>query len=159
MLIQKMPAKTKLYSVNSGTRKKAVYKYAYDEAYGCPRRVLNGYTDFQDYIQASADDVDFNAIGKMLVDTTQNVVGHFKVEGKTFDMTGVPRNIHEFDALHNKIKAEFDGFPVDIKNLFGNKVEDFKRAYLNGSIGSIMDAYYKSKIGPAKTVEQKEGDK
>ena len=143
MLKQKMPSdkEVKRFSCPAGDRKKPVYKYVFDENYGCPRRVLNGYTDLQDFIQQSADDVDFASIGKMLVDTKNNVLSHFvSKDGEVVDVTGLPRNIHEVNALHNKMKASFDSLPQDVKVMFNNDFDTFRKAYNKGNLAQILSA-------------------
>lgn len=157
MLKKKMPTEKELkyFKGNPGNRKKPVYKYAYDEKYGCPRRVLNGYTDIQEFIQMSADDVDFSAIGKMLVDTKKNVVDHFTTkDGKVLDLTGQPRNIHEYAAMHNKLTESYNALPDDIRGLFGS-FDSFRAAYINGSMKNVLTTYVESKkVNP----EMVEGD-
>ena len=94
----------------AGKATKPVYKYVYDEKHACPRRVLNGEVNVQDMIQSYADDVDFAAMGKMLVANKENVIDHFALNGEIQDVTGLPRNIHEMSALHNKMKEEFEKY-------------------------------------------------
>lgn len=147
----------------AGNRKKPLYKYEYDENLHCPRRVKNGEMDLADFIQASADDVDFKSIGKMLVDTRDNVIDHFKMEGETLDITALPRNIHEYELLHNKMKANFDGLPSDMKVLFQNDFEIFSRAWKNGSITQVLSKYYAKPAvvptGADPVQKESEGDK
>lgn len=154
MLKTKLPSKPKWFTCPAGNRKKPVYKYEYDEKYGCPRRVLNGYTDLHEYIQASADDVDFKSIGKMLVDNRNNVVSHFvSKDGEVFDQTGLPRNIHEVNALHNKMKASFDGLDPEIKKIFNDDFEVFRSAYKKGNLAAMLQPKQET------VVEEQEGDK
>lgn len=136
-----MPKEVKTYGCNPGNKKRPLYKYVYDEKYGCPRRVLNGYMDVQDFIQQSVDDVDFKAIGKMLVDNRDNVISHFEGDDRIIDTTLQPRNVHEFQALHNKMKASFEGLPDDIKALFGNDFQTFAKAYQSGTMKQTFDTY------------------
>ena len=141
----KMPSKIVFKPVSAGSRKKTVFKYVYSEKHGCPRRVENGEIDIQDMIQAYADDVDFKAIGKMLVDTRDNVKSHFTdMNGEVMDVTGLPRNIHEYEALHNKMKSSFEALPDEVKVLFNNDLDVFKTAWQSGSLGSIFETYEKS---------------
>lgn len=127
-----------------GSRKKVLYKYEFDTAYGCPRRVPSGEMDLQDYIQQSADDVDFKAIGKMLVDTRDNVISHFDLNGEVMDVTKMPRSIQEYEAIHNNMLKEFDAIDPGIKSLFGNDFEQFAKAWRNGSLPTILDNYQKA---------------
>lgn len=145
------------FGSDPGSEKRTAWKYVYDEKYGCPRRVKNGEINVQDMIQQSADDVDFKSIGKMLVDNRDNVVSHFDANGeRVVDTTLMPRNIHEYEALHNKMKASFDGLPDDIKVLFGNDFDSFRTAYLNGTIQTTFKTYADSKkVQPTEG----EGDK
>lgn len=155
-----MPKKLKTNFSPSGDRKKPAWRYEYNEALKCPTRVLNGYVDLQDFIQQSADDVDFKAIGKMLVDTKANVIDHFvSRDGEVVDVTGMPRNVHEFEALHNKLRKEFDALPADMKILFDNDFNLFSSAYRKGTIGTTLDTYFKSKAEPAKTEVVENGTK
>ncbi len=149
-----LPKEVKFKGSSAGNKKKPVYKYVYDEKYGCPRRVLNGYIDLQEFIQQSANDVDFKTLGKMLVDTRLNIIGHFEVDGEVFDQTALPRDVREYETLYNKIKGEFDSLPVGIKELFGNDLGQFKNAWMNGSIGTILNTYYQSQVSP--TTENKD---
>ena len=152
-----IPKVIEQFPANNGCEKKISWKYVYDEKYGCPRRVANGEVNLQDMIQQSADDIDFKAIGKMLVDTRENVISHFNADGeRVVDTTLMPRNIHEYEALHNKMVASFDALPADVKALFGNSFDSFKQAYLSGTIGSTLDTYAKAKeVQP--TQEKTEG--
>ena len=153
MLETKLPKKPKWFRCPAGDRKKPVYKYVYDEKYGCPRRVLNGYSDWFDYIQASADDVDFKSIGKMLVDNRNNVVSHFiSKDGEVFDATGLPRNIHEVNALHNKMMDSFNNLDPEIKVLFNNDFEVFRKAYKHGNLAAMLQPKTET------VVEKKEGE-
>lgn len=153
MLNQKMPSKILELKCNAGDRKKPVYKYVYDEKYGCPRRVHNGDINIQDIIQQSADDVDFKSIGKMLVDNRDNVLSHFDATGeRVIDTTLMPRNIHEYEALHNKMKASFEGLPADVKALFGNDFDSFRTAYLNGTMQTTFKTYADSKKNRLKVM-------
>lgn len=158
--IPSMPAVIRKFYCSPGERKKPLYKYEFDPAYGCPRRVKSGEMDIQDFIQQSADDVDFKAIGKMLVDTRDNVAGHFNLEGEIMDVTKLPRNIHEYEALHNKMLAEFEGLPAGVKSLFNNDFNLFSSAWKSGTIGSTLDTYYKSLSAPASPTDTtpKEGE-
>ena len=133
----------KTFYAPAGKQTKTVYKYVYDEKYACPRRVANGQVNIQEMIQSYADDVDFAALGKMLVANKENVVDHFDLNGEVQDVTGLPRNIHEYEALHNKMKAEFEKLPQDMRNLFGS-FDNFSNAWRNGTIGGVLDTYYKS---------------
>lgn len=142
--------------LSNGNRKKAIYKYEYSETKHCPVRVPNGFMDLHDFIQQSADDIDFKAIGQMLVDTRENVVDHFKVNGETFDMTGLPRDIHEYELMHNKLQNRFEELPDDMKALFGNDFNNFKRSWNDGSFTSIMKTYFKP-ADPAPVEQPKEG--
>lgn len=140
----KMPKSVKVLHQHAGKKEKPIYKYVYDEKHGCPRRVQTGICNIDEFIQQSADTVDFKAIGQMLVDTRDNVVSHFSsVEGETIDITGQPRNIHEYADLQAKIKSSFESYPEELKVLFGS-FEGFSRAYRNGSVGQVIDSYYKS---------------
>ena len=143
--LQKMPKTISRFNSPSGSRKKTTYKYVYSEKHGCPRRVPNGEVDIQDMIQSYADDVDFKSIGKMLVDTRDNVVSHFSLNGEVMDITGLPRNIHEYEAMHNKMKAEYEKLPEDLKTLFGS-FDSFSTSWQDGRIGSIIDTSYKSHV-------------
>ena len=144
-----LPKKIKFLCVPAGEKEKTVFKYVYSEKHGCPRRVANGKVNVQDLIQSYADDVDFKAIGKMLVDTRDNVVSHFTdCNGEIIDVTGQPRNIHEFEALHNKMKAKFEELPDGLKELFGNDFNQFAKSYREGTIGSIFETYSKSIAEP-----------
>lgn len=95
-------------------------------------------------IQSYADDIDFKAIGKMLVDTRDNVVSHFDLNGEVMDVTGLPRNIHEYEALHNRMKNEYEKLPSDLKTLFNNDFDQFSKSWKTGQIGTVLDTYYKS---------------
>lgn len=152
--LPKMPKSLKINYCHPGDKKRPLYNYKFDEKYGCPRRVLNGYMDQQEYIQQSADDVDFKAIGKMLVDNRDNVITHFTSDtGEIIDVTGQPRNIHEYNNLQNKMREEFEAMPTDIKALFANDFDTFSKSYRNGTLGSTLETYYKSKVEPAPTEE------
>lgn len=151
----KMPKELKAFPSPSGNKHKTVYKYVYSEKHGCPRRVPNGEVNIEEMIQSYADDVDFKSIGKMLVDTRDNVVSHFELNGEEMDVTGLPRNIHEFEALHNKIKSEFEKLPDDMKALFGNSVDQFSVSWRSGQIGSVIDTYYKSQQAGKTIVDEK----
>ena len=154
MLNQDMPKTIKSFTCPSGTGKRPRFKYVYDENYGCPRRVLDGYINVQDMIQSFADDVDFKAIGKMLLSAQDNVVGSFVKDGKTVDVTGMPRNVHEYNSLITKIKGQFDALDPEIKGLFGD-FDTFQRAYVNGSMKSIFETYVKSKTVKPEESEAK----
>ena len=131
----------------SGNRYKTLYKYEYDEELHCPRRVVSGKMDIKDFIQQSANDVDFKSIGKMLVDTRDNVISHFTDnKGVTLDITKLPRDIHEYELLHNKMLKSFDGLDPEVKNLFQNDFELFAKSWRNGSIKGVFDTYNKSKV-------------
>lgn len=136
--------KVKHVKTPTGSRKKKIYKYVYDEKYGCPRRVVSGEIDIFAYIQEAANDVDFKALGAMLVDARNNVLSHFEIEGETLDITGLPRNIQEYESLYNKMNDEFNKLPAELKALFGNDIAHFRSCWMNGSIANILDAYYKS---------------
>ena len=60
--------KITLFTAPTGKKTKPTYKYVYDEKYGCPRRVISGEIDIDAYIQQAADDVDFKALGQMIVE-------------------------------------------------------------------------------------------
>lgn len=144
----------------SGSKTKKVFKYVYNEKYGCPRRVVNGVMDLDEYIQQSANDVDFKAMGKMLVDTRSNVISHFDVDGELLDVTGLPRDVREYEKLYNKITKEFGELPDGVRELFGNDVAQFRQAWLNGSLGSIIGNYYQSQQpGPTDDKSSEGGDK
>lgn len=151
------PKKVKVLHSSCGSAEKTVFKYVYSEKHGCPRRVPNGKVNVQELIQSYADDVDFKAIGKMLVDTRDNVVSHFTdVNGEVVDVTGLPRNIHEFEALHNKMKAKYDELPEQLKNLFGG-FDGYKTAYSNGKMTEILNTYVKS-LEPAPQPSKEGGN-
>lgn len=153
----KMPKSHKHIFSNAGKKEKLIYKYVYDEKHGCPRRVKNGVVNIDDFIQQSADTVDFKAIGQMLVDTRDNVVSHFSsVEGETIDLTGQPRNIHEFEALHNKIKSSYENYPDELKALFGS-YEGFVTAYKSGTVGKIIENHYNVQAQKNPEVKPNEG--
>lgn len=141
----KIPSKIQFKNAPRGEKDKITYKYVYDEKHHCPRRVVSGKYDLDAMIQSYADDVDFKAIGQMLVDTRDNVRGHFDLNGETMDVTGLPRNIHEMQALHNKMRDEFYKLPDDMKALFGNDFGSFSSSWQSGQIGSVLDTYYRSK--------------
>lgn len=141
----KMPKEVKFVSSPIGKKDKITYKYVYEEKHHCPRRVVSGKYDLDEMIQQYADDVDFKAIGQMLVDTRDNVRGHFDLNGETMDVTGLPRNIHEMAALHNKMQDEFAKLPEEMKALFGNDFSIFSNSWQTGQIGAVLDTYYKSK--------------
>lgn len=142
--LQKMPKKVEFKLNARHSKDKTVFKYVFDEKHGCPRRVPNGKVDVQAMIQSYADDVDFKAIGKMLVDTRDNVVSHFTdVNGEVVDVTGLPRNIHEYEALHNKMKQKYEELPEGLKTLFGS-FEGYKSAYNSGKMNDILNTYVKS---------------
>lgn len=144
----KMPKTVKFFFSSCGSKEKTVFKYVYSEKHGCPRRVPNGKVNIHDLIQSYADDVDFKSIGKMLVDTRDNVVSHFTdVNGEIVDVTGQPRNIHEYEALHNKMKKQFEELPEDLRNLFGGSFDGYRKAYSDGTMGSIFETYAKSLQG------------
>lgn len=149
----KFPKDIKQFNSCAGSPEKIVYKYEYSEKHGCPRRVANGKVNVQDMIQSYADDVDFKSIGKMLVDTRDNVVSHFDMNGEIQDVTGLPRNIHEYEALHNKMKAEYEKLPPELKNLFNNDFGSFTQSWRSGNIGKVLDTYYKS-IQKTEKVEE-----
>lgn len=156
MLKHKMPNEKDIHNIPSpsGDRKKPVYKYVYDEKYGCPRRVLNGYVDFQDSIEEFKDDIDFSAIGKMLVDNRNNVISHFvSKDGEVVDVTGLPRNIHEINALHNKMKASFDGLDPEIRKIFNDDFDVFRSAYKKGNLAAMLQPKQE------EVVTEQEGDK
>lgn len=137
-------AKTyKVFKTPCGKKTKPTYKYVYDEKYGCPRRVVSGEINIFEYIQQAADDVDFKALGQMIVDSRDNVVSHFQMEGQVLDVTKLPRNIEEYESLYNKMSDEFNKLPADMKALFGNDINQFRSAWMSGSIGGILDGYYK----------------
>lgn len=152
----KMPSKIPTAKKQpSGNRYKTLYKYEFDEKLGCPRRVENGKMDIVDFIQQSANDVDFKAIGKMLVDTRDNVASHFQDDkGQTLDITRLPRNIHEYEALNNKMKKSFDDLDPDVKRLFADDFDVFAKSWRNGSIKGVFDTYNKAKVSAA-AVESK----
>lgn len=152
----KMPSMINFTYSNPGSKTKPAYKYVYSEKHGCPRRVKNGEVNVQDLIQAYADDVDFKAIGKMLVDTRDNVRSHFSLDGEEMDITNLPRNIHEYEALHNKMTAEYEKLPQDLKALFNNDFSVFSSSWQSGKIGSVLDTYYKSLSAPKQESEAKE---
>lgn len=156
-----MPKEIKSFATNPGCEKRPAFKYVYDEKYGCPRRVKNGEINIQDMIQQSADDVDFKAIGKMLVDNRDNVISHFNQDGdRIIDTTLMPRNIHEYEALYNKMKASFDSLPDDVKALFGNSFDTFAGAYKAGTLKATFETYANSQT-PTGDVPPtgEEGDK
>lgn len=156
--LPKMPKTIKRFPTPSGSKEKVTYKYEYDPKYGCPRRVVSGKVDLQAYIQASADDVDFKAIGKMLVDNRDNVLSHFELEGETMDITGLPRNIHEYEALHNKMLKSYEGLPSDIKALFSNDFDVFASSWKNGTIGTVLNNYYTSQSQKADVKTDENGE-
>lgn len=153
--LAKPTEKREIHYAASGSRKKVVYKYVYDEKYACPRRVVNGEVDIQDMIQAYADDVDFAAMGKMLVANRDNVLDHFVLNGEVQDVTGLPRNIHEYQALHNKMKEEFEKMPGDLQALFGS-FDGFREAWSSNRIGSMLDTYYKGQEESVSVEPKKE---
>lgn len=146
--LSKMPQKIKVASCPTGTGIKKVYKYEYNEKYGCPRRVLNGTIDLKEYIQQNADSVDFAAIGKMLVDTRDNVIDHFSIGGEVFDQTALPRNIHEYEALHNKMKSSFEGLSPEVKSLFGDDFGVFAKVWQSGNIKKVLSGVLSPKKQP-----------
>lgn len=150
--------KHKLLKTPAGSKTKPVYKYVYNEKYGCPRRVISGEIDIDAYIQQAADDVDFKALGQMIVDSRDNVVSHFQMEGEVLDVTKLPRNIEEYQALYVKMQDEFNKLPVEMKALFGNDINQFRTCWMNGSIGSILDGYYKGIAQPAATTTEENPD-
>lgn len=157
-----MPKKISLKKSNVDSKmvgKKILYKYEYDPKFGCPRRVPSGVMDMQDYIQQSADDVDFKQIGKMLVDTKANAIDHFTYDGEVFDVTKLPRNIHEYEAQHNKMLQEFDNIDPGVKALFGNDFDQFANAWRSGSLGQILDNYSAAQEAAAKAQEVENNDK
>lgn len=113
---------------------KPLYKYEFNPAYGCPRRVKSGEMDLHDYIQQSADDVDFKSIGKMLVDTRDNVIDHFSLNGEVMDVTKLPRNIHEYEQMHNTMLKEFNNLPAELKVLFQDDFNLFANAWKSGKL-------------------------
>jgi len=133
----------KKFYCSAGSKTKVVFKYVYDEKYACPRRVANGEVSIDDMIQSYADDVDFSVMGKMLVANKDNVLDHFILNGEIQDVTGLPRNIHEYEYLHNKMKEEYQKLPTDLQNIFGS-FEGFRNAWSENRISSILDTYYKS---------------
>lgn len=148
----KMPIKMpKIKCCPSGKKMKQLYKYEYSEALGCPDRVPNGMMDLHDYIQQSANDVDFKSIGKMLVDTRDNVASHFTDDkGQELDITRLPRNIHEYEALNNKMRKSFDELDPDVKRLFADDFDVFSKSWRNGSIKGVFDTYNKAKQADVK---------
>lgn len=130
MNLGKMPKTIKPYFSKASKGIKTIYKYEYSEKLHCPRRVKTGEASIQDLIQSFADDIDFKNIGKMLVDTRDNVVSHFTDQnGEIVDVTGSPRDIHEFNALQNKMIEQFNALPEDIRVLFGNDFTNFRKSY------------------------------
>lgn len=138
-----MPKNLKLKTCPAGSKSKEVFKYEYDQKYGCPRRVKNGSIDIDEYIQQSKDSVDFAAMGKMLLNTKDNVIDHFSINGEVFDQTALPRNIHEYEALHNKMKTSFEGLTPDIKAIFGNDFAVFAKVYQSGNIKKALAGAFK----------------
>lgn len=141
---------------SSGKKDRPVYKYVYDEKYGCPRRVLSGYINQFDFIQESRDSVDFKSLGKMLIDNKANIVDHFiSKDGEVIDITGQPRDIHEASRMYNELHESFDNLPLEIKALFENDFDTFRASYKAGTLGSKIDAYYKSITPVVPTTEEK----
>lgn len=145
--------KRSVHYANSGKKTKVVYKYVYDEKHGCPRRVPNGEMNIQDMIQSYADDVDFAALGKMLVANKENVIDHFAMNGEVEDITGLPRNIHEMNALHNKMVEEYEKIEPGFKQMFGS-LDAFKQAWSSGRLGEMYDTYIKSLASPTETPKE-----
>lgn len=114
--------------------------------------------DLHDYIQQSADDVDFKSIGKMLVDTRDNVIDHFSLNGEVMDVTKLPRNIHEYEQMHNTMLKEFNNLPAELKVLFQDDFNLFANAWKSGKIGSILDAHYKNVASTTDTSKTDESE-
>lgn len=141
-----------------GSKDKTLYKYVYDEKYGCPRRVVSGSMDLYAYVQEGRDQVDFSSLGKMLVDTKANIVDHFvSKDGQVIDITGQPRNIHEAVKLMSDLQDSFDQLPTELKALFDNDFDSFRASYKAGTIGSKFESYYSSLTPPVEEVK-KEGE-
>ena len=143
-----------------GSKDRPLYKYVYDEAYGCPRRVLNGHYDFHAFIQEGRDSVDFNSLGKILVDTKANIIDHFvSKDGEVVDITGTPRNIHEASKLFNDLKDNFDALPKELKALFDDSFNSFSISYRNGTLGSKFKSFYDSLAPKAPKAPESEVEK
>lgn len=160
MMIQPMLKKQyKFIFSPSGKKDRPVYKYVYDEKYGCPRRVLNGYYDFHDFIQEGRDNVDFKSLGEILVDSKKNIIDHFvDKDGQIVDVTGQPRNIHEANKLYNDLRESFNSLPDGLKALFDNDFETFRGSYNAGTMGSKIEGYYKS-LEPPATLKSDDSNK
>lgn len=159
------PDEIKFHFANKGKRKKVVYVPGPSDRLGRPEFVPNGLVDVQDFIDASADDIDFKALGNVLVGTGGDVRHHFFSDAPITDVTQLPRNIHELSAMHNKLKKEFDQLPDGLRFLFNDDYESFIKAGKDGSIGQIFGDYYQAQASPAASepgaaaADDKEGDK
>ena len=154
--LAKFPKVRKTFYASAGKKLKKVYKYVYSEELQCPRRVENGFINVDEMIQSYKDDVDFAALGKMLVTNKENVIDHFALNGEIQDVTGLPRNIHEYEALYNKMKEEYEKIPEELKSMFGS-FDGFSEAWRSNRIGSMIDTYYKSIQEPAAVASEETG--
>ena len=138
-----LPKKLVTFKAEIGSPKKVVYKYELDPDYGCPRRVPNGFVDIDDFIQESADDIDFKSLGRALIGQGErDVRHHFFSDEPIVDASQLPHNIHELSAMHNKLKKEFDALPEGLQALFENDYEKFIAAGKNGTVGQTIQDYY-----------------
>lgn len=140
---------------SSGKRERNVYDYKPVEGFDLPRRYVSSTYDFQDYIQQSKDDLDLALLGKALVAHKDNIQAHFRTEGKDIDLTGLPRDLREYDELTNKMIGEFKQLPKDLRDLFGDDFKQYRKAWEKGTMRGVLETYVKSKAKPAPS----EGDK
>lgn len=148
----KLPSKLKEFFSPAGTRKQVVYKYEMDEKLGCPVRVPNGFIDLDDFIQQSADDIDFKALGTALIGADASLDGvnaRFRTDAPLVDISGLPKDVHQLSAMHNKLKQDFDNLPADLQNLFDNDYSLFIDAARKGTIGKTINDYYTAQQQPA----------
>lgn len=138
--VQKQEMKsTRVYSsVGSGKSRHVEYKWS--DKFNCMIPFMGDEFNLYEQIQLSKTSCDLDMIIKRAKAGDTSVLN--VRAGSYADVSTIPDNLNDLNALHNRINDSFNNFPKEIKDLFGGKLDNFSNAVADGSYEKTINDYY-----------------
>lgn len=111
-----------------GSPKTPIYEYKIDEKTGRKKKVLTGYTNLYEMIQASHEST--KLINIIQSATSGDITALLqRGEGQYVDISEAPTSLIELQNLQLKAETEFAQLPADIRKKFENNVQLYIAQY------------------------------
>lgn len=118
------------------------YKVEYDKQ-GKRHLVISGTEDVYKSIQSFKDDTDIYKIISRYFNGDISAVDPNK--GFYADLTGIPKNVHDWFNKTEQAKELYSGLPTDFKIKFGNSINEFMTSLYGNDFESKYNDYVASK--------------